>query len=413
MRITFFGLMLVIVCGVAQGQIPDSPDANVANIHVNYTEAKVVSYTLPDPLKLANGEPVRDAATWFEKRRPELIRLFEENEYGRVPATAPKVIWEVVSMDANALDGKAIMKQLAGRMGSADGPAIDATLYLPAQADKPVAALINLTFSFGSPRGRGRGGPVTRMRDVIAANLVGHGFAYATLNYSSIEPDRQDGLKANLARGLALAPGQTEPALDEWGAIAAWAWGISRLVDYLETEPTVDAKRIAITGCSRLGKTVIWAGARDARIAMVIDSCSGEGGSALSRRNYGETIKHLVAPGRYPYQFCANYAKWGDKVDEFPVDSHMLVALIAPRPVLIQTGTKDIWSDPYGMFLAAVAAEPVYRLLGIEGLGTNKMPAAGEPILHTVSFLMHEGGHGMVNSDWDVYFKFMETYLKP
>jgi hypothetical protein len=205
-----------------------------------------------------------------------------------------------------------------------------------------------------------------------------------------------------------LAPGQTEPAADEWGAIAAWAWGISRLVDYLETEPAVDAKRIAITGCSRLGKTVMWAGARDTRIAMVIDSCSGEGGSALSRRNYGETIKHLVAPGRFPYQFCANYAKWADRVSEFPIDAHELVALIAPRPVLIQTGTKDIWSDPYGMFLAGVAAEPVYKLFGKEGLGTNQMPAAGEPILHTVGFLLHEGGHGMVDSDWDVFLRFME-----
>ena len=438
------GCALVLLClGIAaQAQIADSPDANVAKIPVNYTEAKVGQYTLPDPLKLANGQPVRDADTWFNKRRPELIKLFEENEYGRVPATAPKVIWQVVRTDANALDGKAIRKQLAGHMGEPNGPAIDATLYLPAKTDKPVPALINLTFSFGPVRGRGRAAetPIAPPRTVMGqaaaprgnaaaapargrggpmvmrntpADMIAHGFAYATINYSSIEPDAQGGLKANLARGLALAPGQTEPAPDEWGAIAAWAWGISRLVDYLETEPMVDAKRIAITGCSRLGKTVMWAGARDTRIAMVIDSCSGEGGSALSRRNYGETIKHLVAPGRFPYQFCANYAKWGDKVHEFPIDAHELVALIAPRPVLIQTGTTDIWSDPYGMFLAGVAAEPVYKLLGKEGLGTDKMPAAGQPILHTVGFIMHEGGHGIVDSDWDVYLKFMEMHLKP
>jgi hypothetical protein len=335
------------------------------------------------------------------------------------------------------------MKQLAGHMGEPNGPAIDVTLYLPAKSAKPVPMLINLTFSFGPARGRGRaattpsappttvmgqpaapqgnaaaapargrGGPMPRMRD-IPTDAIARGFAYATINYSSIEPDNLNGLKANLARGLALAPGQTAPAPDEWGSIAAWAWGISRLVDYLETEKSVDAKRIAITGCSRLGKTVMWAGARDTRIAMVIDSCSGEGGSAISRRNYGETIGHLVAPGRYPYQFCANYAKWADKVNEMPIDAHELVALIAPRPVLIQTGTTDKWSDPYGMFLAGVAAEPVYKLLGKEGLGTNKMPPAGEPILHTVAFLIHDGGHGMVNSDWDVYLKFMEMHLKP
>jgi hypothetical protein len=394
------------VCGVARAQIADSNDDVKANIPVNYTEAKVGQYTLPDPLRLANGEAVRDAKTWLEKRRPELVRLFEENEYGRVPATAPKVTWQVVSTDANALDGKAIMKRLAGHMGEPNGPAIDATLYLPARAGKAVPALINLTFGFGPARG-----PVA-MRGT-PAEILSHGFAYATIGYSSIETDREGQPNINLARKLALAPGQTAPAPDEWGAIAAWAWGISRLVDYLETEPAVDAKRIAITGVSRLGKTVMWAGARDTRIALVMDSCSGEGGSALSRRNYGETIAHLVAPGRFPYQFCANYAQWAGKVNDFPVDAHELVALIAPRPVLIQTGTTDIWSDPYGMFLAGVAAEPVYRLLGKEGLGTTKMPAAGEAILHTVGFLLHEGGHGMVPGDWDVYFKFLEMHLKP
>jgi hypothetical protein len=442
MKITNCCLMFLVTCGVAQAQIADTNDEVVAKIPVNYTEAKVGQYTLPDPLKLANGAPVRDADTWMNKRRAELIKLFEENEYGRVPATAPKVTWKVLSTDANAMEGKAIMKKLAGQMGSEpNGPAIDATLYLPAKSGKPVPALINLTFNFGGMRRGGRAGETPSAPPVIvmgrataprgsavatpargrgpmmvrntAGELIDRGFAYATLNYGSIEPDNQNGLKAGLARGLALAPGQTEPAPDEWGAIAAWAWGISRLVDYLETEPAVDAKRIAITGVSRLGKTVMWAGARDTRIALVMDSCSGEGGSALSRRNYGETIGHLVAPGRYPYQFCANYAKWADKVNEMPIDAHELVALIAPRPVLIQTGTTDKWSDPYGMFLAGVAAEPVYKLLGKEGLGTTKMPAAGEPILHTVGFLLHEGPHGMVNSDWDVYFKFLEMHLKP
>ena len=137
------------------------------------------------------------------------------------------------------------------------------------------------------------------------------------------------------------------------------------------------------------------------------------GGAALSRRNYGETIKHLVAPTRYPYQFCANYAKWADKVSEFPVDAHMLLALIAPRPVFLQTGYTDKWSDPYGEFLAAVAAGPVYRLLGKQGLDTDKMPAAGEPILHTIGFYMHAGGHGSAPADWPVFLKFMQMHLQP
>jgi hypothetical protein len=147
------------------------------------------------------------------------------------------------------------------------------------------------------------------------------------------------------------------------------------------------------------------------RIAMVIASCSGEGGAALSRRNYGETIKHLVAPTRYPYQFCANYQKWADKADQMPMDAHMLIALIAPRPVLLQTGTTDKWSDPYGEFLAAVAAGPVYRLLGKQDLGAEKMPPAGQPILHTIGFYMHDGGHGALPQDWPVFLQFMQMHL--
>jgi hypothetical protein len=160
-----------------------------------------------------------------------------------------------------------------------------------------------------------------------------------------------------------------------------------------------------------LGKTVMWAGASDPRFAMVIASCSGEGGAALSRRNYGETIAHLTAPTRYPYQFCANYARYANRANELPVDAHMLVALMAPRPVLLQTGDQDGWSDPKGEFLAAVAAAPVYRLFGKQGLETDRWPAAGAPILHTIGYYMHAGGHGTIPSDWDQFLQFMKMYL--
>lgn len=233
----------------------------------------------------------------------------------------------------------------------------------------------------------------------------------ATFYYGDVDPDFSGAATLGV-RGLYLAGGQTRPADDEWGAIAAWAWGISRAIDYFETSPSVDAERIAIVGISRLGKTVLWAGANDPRIAMVLASCSGEGGAALSRRNYGETIAHLTAPTRYPYQFAANYAKWADRVDEFPIDSHFILSLIAPRPVLLLTGNTDKWSDPYGEFLAAKAATPVFELLGAEGIQTEDMPAAGEPLLSTLGFYMHEGGHGMVPADWDVIYQFMEKHLK-
>ncbi len=212
-------------------------------------------------------------------------------------------------------------------------------------------------------------------------------------------------------RSLYLKPGQTEPAPDEWGSIGAWAWGLSRAMDYLETDTGVDAKRVGLIGVSRLGKTVLWTAARDTRFALVIASCSGEGGAAISRRNYGETIKHLTEPTRYPYQFAGNYSKYADHVDQFPVDANLLVALIAPRPLLLQTGDTDRWSDPKGEFLAAVAAGPVYKMLGKQDLGATQMPSAGQPILHDIGYYMHAGGHGILPPDWDQFMKFLQMHL--
>jgi len=419
---------LLFVWSAAEAQIADSPDENVAGIPVNYTEAKAGAYTLPDVLKLANGEPVRDAATWFEKRRPEIVRLFEENQYGRSPGRPADMSFDVFDKAGRAFGGKAIRKQVTIYFSKDKaGPQMDLLIYLPAGAGKPVPLLLNLGFAGNNTmvndpnvkvgtfwdRRQNRRVPATRgfgFMDVLP--LLERGFGFATFNYGDVDPDAP-GAVAYGVRKLYLKEGQTEPAPDEWGSIAAWAWGISRAMDYFETDADVDAKRVAITGVSRLGKTVLWAGAHDTRIAMVIASCSGEGGAALSRRNYGETIAHLAAPTRYAYQFCANYGKWADKVDEFPVDAHMLIALIAPRPVLLQTGSTDKWSDPYGEFLAAVAAGPVYELLGKQGLGTDKMPAAGEPILHTIGYFMHDGGHGPAPADWPVFMQFMQMHLQP
>jgi hypothetical protein len=240
---------------------------------------------------------------------------------------------------------------------------------------------------------------------------IKQGFGIATVNYADIDPDAPTGLPFGV-RALYLRPGQKEPAPDEWGSISAWAWGLSRVLDYFETDAGVDAKRVALIGVSRLGKTVLWTAAHDTRFALVIASCSGEGGAALSRRNYGETIKHLTLPERYAYQFCANYGKFADHVDQFPVDAHMLLALIAPRPVLLQTGDTDRWSDPKGEFLAAIAASPVFKLLGKDGIDAAQMPPAGSAILHTLGYVMHAGGHGMIPSDWDYFYKFMEMHLR-
>jgi hypothetical protein len=419
----------VLVSLSAFGQLPDYPAASVAGIPVNYTEALVGDYTLPDPLVLANGRRVLDAKTWTNKRRPEVLRLFEENEYGRMPGHPQDMSFDVFDKGTPAFDGKATRKQVTVYF-SADkaGPKMDVLIYLPAGATKPVPLLLNVSFSANSSTvsdpgvkqgeiwGRDKKRvPASAGRAFGRLNVVPFlekGFGVATIYYGDIDPDFLGGIPYGV-RGLYLKPGQTEPAPDEWGSISAWAWGISRAIDYFETDRGIDATRVAIEGVSRLGKTVLWAGAHDQRIAMVIASCSGEGGAALSRRNYGETIAHLVAPTRYPYQFAANYQKYADKVDQLPVDAHMLIALMAPRPVLLQTGNADKWSDPKGEFRAAVAAAPVYELFGKKGLGTSKLPPANKPILHDIGYLMHDGRHGTIPADWLVFLRYMEMYLHP
>lgn len=421
-------LVVGLYCCAAFAQTEKPPATEVAGIPVNYDEARVGSYTLPDPLVLSSGKPVSDARTWNEKRRPEIVRLFEENQFGRSPGRPAHMTFDVFDKDTSAFDKKALRRQVTVRFsGDKTAPAMDLLLYVPAAARGPVPLLLNLSFSANSTTvndpgvklGEIWGRDKTRIPaaqgrsfgKIDVPRLLDAGFGFATVYYGDIDPDFAGGLPHGV-RALYLKPGQAEPPPDEWGAIAAWGWGLSRAMDYLETDHAVDPKRVAILGVSRLGKTVLWAGARDTRFALVIASCSGEGGAALSRRNYGETIAHLTAPSRYPYQFCANYGKFAEHVDQLPVDAHMLISLIAPRPLLLQTGDKDFWSDPKGEFLAAVAAGPVYRLLRKQGLDTDQMPPAGTPIFHTLGYYMHSGGHGTLPADWDQYLAFLEMHLK-
>ena len=430
MRLWSAGALALIGGWAVLAQTPPArtPPAVVAGIPVNYDEAKTGNYTLPDPLQFSGGR-VRTAADWTGKRRAEIVRLFEENQYGRAPGRPPGMHFDVFETGTPALDGKAIRKQVTIYFSpDRNGPKEDLLIYVPAKAVKPVPLLLTINFSpnaaiFDDP-GVKLGEMWTREKKRVPAQrgkglgrisvdkLLAAGFGVAGMYYGDVDPDFSGGIPFGV-RALYLKPGQAEPAADEWGAIAAWGWGISRALDYLETDRSVDARRVAIFGISRLGKTVMWAGARDTRIALVIASCSGEGGAALSRRNYGETIAHLTEPSRYPYQFCANYAKYAAHPEDSPVDANLLVALMAPRPVLLQTGDQDFWSDPKGEFLAAVAAEPVYRLFGKEGLGTDQMPAAGAAILHTLGYYMHAGGHGALPGDWDYFVNFLEMHLRP
>jgi hypothetical protein len=359
---------------------------------------------------------VRTADQWFKLRRPEIIKLYETEIYGRVPERAPKVTFSVAETDPNALEGAAIRKHVVGRLGdNTDAPAINVFLYLPARAKAPAPVLLHLTFSGIDPGnttapstklGRPRlleTGPLT--------NILARGYGYATVRYTEFEGDSATN-NISLARKLALAPGQTTPAPDEWGTISVWAWGAGRVLDYLETDPAVDAKRVAIIGHSRLGKTALWAGAHDPRFALVFSSCAGEMGSALARRDYGETLDDMAA--NFPWQFAGNFQKYAGHWNDMPVDAHMVIALSAPRPVFITGGTQDQWADPRGEFLAEVAAGPVYRLLGQKDLGEKEGPPLDKPLIAgALGFHYHTGGHAILPADWQAFLDFAERYLKP
>jgi hypothetical protein len=372
----------------------------------NYSEDKVPKYTLPDPLVLANGERVTIPDVWMKKRRPEILKFYQTEIYGRIPENAPKVTWEVVETNQKARDGAAVMQRVEGRMGEKpDGPKMTMTVYTPAKADRPVPVLLSISFGFPG----GKGAPKAGAFDPVA-EVLGRGWAYAAISYGDIQPDRADRWTEGVI-GLTLKEGQKQPAPNEWGTISAWAWGVSRCIDYLASEKTFDPKRIAITGVSRLGKTVLWAGAQDERVAAVFSIVPGEMGASLIRRDWGETLDDMAQ--NFPWQFAGNLQKWVGKWNDLPVDQHMLFALCAPRPVYVNGGLSDQWSDPKGEFLAMVGAGPVYRLLGAKDLGVTEVPELNKPVTTgSLAFHYHSGGHTAVPADWKEFLDFAERHYK-
>lgn len=392
----------------------------------NYDEAKVPAYTLPDLLKLASGQPVRDSKTWLQKRRPEIYKLLEDQMFGRAPGRPEKMSFELDSMEKNALGGKAIRKEISI---NAAGRKLGLLLYLPAQAKAPVPVFLGLNFAGNhavSPEAgiklatvwsrNGKVPPATAPESSRGSAksrwslemILDAGYGLATMYYCDVEPDFNGGLPHSVRQAY-LKGGQSEFAAGEWGAISAWAWGLSRAMDYLETDKAVDAKKVAVMGHSRLGKTSLWAGAADQRFAIVISNDSGEGGAAISRRMFGENVRNLNTS--FPHWFAGNYRQYSEKVMEMPFDSHFLIALIAPRPVYVNSAQEDQWADPKGEFLGAVAASPVWRLFGKKGIETDQMPGLHQPVGDAVGYHIRAGKHDVTDYDWEQWIKFADRHF--
>ena len=445
---------LLNITSMPPGAQSSSPDT--------YDESKANPYpTLPDPLLLKNGKKVTDAKTWRNQRRAEILEDFEREVYGRTPTNTPKVNWEVVSTTSGTNgDVPIVTKQLVGHVDNSSYPLvtvdIQATVNTPANAKGPVPVMVQFGGGFGAPRpagapnpcappggfppragapgaagaargaatgapgagapggARGPAGP-TWQQQVLA-----RGWGYATIVPGSIQADCGAGLTSGII-GL-VNKGQPRK-LDDWGALAAWAWGASRLLDYFETDTSVDAKHVGLEGHSRYGKAAVVAMAFDERFAIAYVSSSGAGGAHIHRRKFGETVENVAGNSEYHWM-AGNYLKYAGHWNDLPVDAHELVALCAPRPVFISGGKgtetapdgtlkiNDAWVDAKGMFMAAAGAGPVYRLLGMKDMGTTEFPQIETTLIDgDIAFRQHSGGHTDA-PNWSTFLTFAERYMR-
>lgn len=369
-----------------------------------YDEDKVPSFVLPDPLVSLSGDRVDTPEKWRNSRRREILALFERNVYGVAPVGRPaEMTWR--SEVLGGAPGNGYLREEVTLLfnGQADGPKMRVRMFVPLEGVGPVP----LVLMVGTGMFPGRAGPED---PPAAAFLAARGYGLATCDVGMVDPDRRDGYAQGIRAYYAGISGNA-PGPESWGTIGSWAWAMSRAMDFLETDPEVDASRVALVGVSRFGKVAMWAGAQDERFAIVLSSVSGCCGATLVRRGYGETLASIT--GYAPYWFADRFRSYADRVNELPVDWHMLIAAIAPRPLYIATAEQDYWNDPRGQFLAAVAAEPVYRLLGVAGLGTVQVPPINTPVGETVRYHCRTGGHGLTEFDWRQFADFADAHFKP
>lgn len=393
----------------------------------NYDEAKVPAYTLPDPLVFNDGSTVSSKKDWG-KRRKEIYQFFEKEIYGVVQKWEGRIESMIVSRKDDALDGLAKRKEVRLELINGDQRVeVIILIYLPHNSKNAPLFLscnfdgnhtatteidvmvpnswvrnnngIGISDNRANVSGRGKALSRWPMKEIVS-----RGFGVATVYYGDIDPDFDDGFKNGVHQLFNALRDSTS-----WGAIAAWAWGLSRVMDYLETDKEVDTKKVIVMGHSRLGKASLWAAASDQRFAMAISNDSGCMGAAISRRKFGETAARIN--NVFPHWFCDNFKKYNDKEELLPVDQHELIALIAPRPVYVASAAEDLWADPKGEFLSCVYASPVYKLLGKKGFPAKEMPALSSLVLGDISYHIRPGKHDVTLYDWQCYMDFADRYF--
>lgn len=392
-------------------------DARAPNA-VNYDESKANPYpNLPDPLRLKSGKRITTARDWWNRRRHEIVEDFDREVYGRVPRNTPKVSWQVTSVtDETSGAVPAIVKKLVGHADNSSYPAINVdiqlTLTTPANAAGRVPVIIEFGFVF-PPGFRPPPGLTPPPGPTWQEQLLAKGWGYAILIPSSFQADNGAGLTSGII-GLSNKGQPRKP--DDWGALRAWAWGASRVLDYFETDKSVDAKHVGIEGLSRYGKAALVTMAYDQRFAIGFIGSSGEGGAKLHRRNFGELVENVAGTGEYHWM-AGNFLKYAGPLtpNDLPVDAHELIALCAPRPVFFSAGAPKVegqWIDQRGMFMAAVAAGPVYRLLGRRDLGTDAFPAIETTLIDgDIAWRQHSGGH-TTGPNWPTFINFAKRYFE-
>jgi hypothetical protein len=385
---------------------------------------------LPDPLLMLDGTQTLTKADWLQKRRPELQQLFQHYMYGYFPPRPEKIDYTVGRVDPKALGGKATLKEITIAFGPPGTPKLHVLVFIPNKRQGPAPVFVGMNFNGnhtvvadpkvplpstwvpnnakGVKKNRateeGRGAQI----DVWAIEqTIDRGYAVATVYCGDVDPDRADlreGIQPHLQKQGTL------PGPHDWGTIAAWAWGLQRVVDYLVTDRDIDAGRIIIVGHSRLGKTALLAAAFDERVAMAIPLQAGCGGTAPSRGTIGESVKRINTS--FPHWFNGAFKEFNDMPDRLPFDQHCLVALMAPRPVLLANALEDTWANPVGQFDVLKAAEPVYRLLGAGGLEAKQMPELGKLMNSTLGYYIRAGKHSMTREDWRIFADFADKQLK-